>query len=456
MLAARLTVFALLAGQALCPPADARDPADLFRSGFENAYQHLLPPDSAPRARAYGIWIPNPLYDTCPKWLHDSYWVYGPDGKVYPTWHPPTDVNPLTGQACTYGHEHGDDPAGAGIAGLSLPFGYVNEVLEATDPAHPRHEDHVGHKVMYRRDLRVGRPGDDLSNFEQTGGSGPVCTFLTKLHQGTHSPVAFTNNMHEVFLHVRCANGVALDWRSMHMFGPGRSFDSHCSGRIGLGTASPSNSPTVENASSRQIGDARCLDRVLEQVAAGQNPSAQWYQFLREDWPTGIIHELRRRDGQFLDNWGQQGADRNGQVLMELSSGLYFVVDQPARYYDATRPNRIGRTVEVCSIPAFRYFNPCFFISDLTANGQVVPWDSPQSMFSGSLRTQHFDWLRLQNGTASSRFYSNAWGTRVRPSPEPEHGVLIEQTVVAPLDGVMYYFGRKDANYRTTGVRAPN
>src|SRR6185312_14613428 len=33
-------------------------------------------------------WSPT-TYDTCPKALHDSYSVVGPDGKLYPTWHPP-------------------------------------------------------------------------------------------------------------------------------------------------------------------------------------------------------------------------------------------------------------------------------------------------------------------------------------------------------------------------------
>src|SRR5258707_8940848 len=42
----------------------------------------------------------------CPDSVHDSYTTIGPDGNVYPTWHPPVD--PTFG--CWFDHEHGSDP----------------------------------------------------------------------------------------------------------------------------------------------------------------------------------------------------------------------------------------------------------------------------------------------------------------------------------------------------------
>ena len=36
------------------------------------------------------------------------------------------------------------------------------------------------------------------------------CDVLTKLHQGTHSKDAFTNNLHELAYHIRCTDGTEL------------------------------------------------------------------------------------------------------------------------------------------------------------------------------------------------------------------------------------------------------
>ena len=52
------------------------------------------PPVATGPAKAFGLWTPGPN-DTCTKDQHDAYSVVGPDGKLYPTWHPPVD--PKTG-----------------------------------------------------------------------------------------------------------------------------------------------------------------------------------------------------------------------------------------------------------------------------------------------------------------------------------------------------------------------
>ena len=74
----------------------------------------------------------------CSQALHDSIVVRGPDGNVYPTWHPPID--PATG--CSFGHEHGADPRGSLANGSMPPFGYVTAV--AGQPTEP----HEGFKVF--------------------------------------------------------------------------------------------------------------------------------------------------------------------------------------------------------------------------------------------------------------------------------------------------------------------
>src|SRR5262245_1059193 len=67
-------------------------------------------PTSTPIASSTPTRTPTPTAalpgQPCPQALHDSYVVTGPDGKVYPTWHPPVD--PVYG--CYFGHEHGSDP----------------------------------------------------------------------------------------------------------------------------------------------------------------------------------------------------------------------------------------------------------------------------------------------------------------------------------------------------------
>jgi hypothetical protein len=53
------------------------------------------------------------LYEGLPKCsqaLHDSYVAQGPDGRMYPTWHPLID-HEADGTTCSHRHEHGSNPA---------------------------------------------------------------------------------------------------------------------------------------------------------------------------------------------------------------------------------------------------------------------------------------------------------------------------------------------------------
>lgn len=74
----------------------------------------------------------------CSVAVHDTYTVVGPDGNTYKTWHP--QVDPTTG--CTFGHEHGSNPATSVANNTLPPFGYAQAV--AGLPAEP----HEGHKVF--------------------------------------------------------------------------------------------------------------------------------------------------------------------------------------------------------------------------------------------------------------------------------------------------------------------
>ena len=57
------------------------------------------------------------------------------------------------------------------------------------EPANPRDEDHVGHKVEWENDVVLALSGAGTTT------ATTVCDVLLKLHQGTHSKDAFTNNL---------------------------------------------------------------------------------------------------------------------------------------------------------------------------------------------------------------------------------------------------------------------
>lgn len=204
---------------------------------------------AAPNSHAIGLWRPRFAtvngMPSCSAELHNSFFVVGPDGRKYPTWHPPTMIDPATGKECTFGHEHGRDPKlsqlwrtaqiqrafyfdanGSGRmdrdeqAWAGIPFGYVNEAADAwfdnNSIPSMRHEDHVGHKIEWANDetdiathnmstaKNTGVWVGQLGNGVMARDTGMRCFFLAKAHQGTSTPDAFRHNLHEVFYFQDC------------------------------------------------------------------------------------------------------------------------------------------------------------------------------------------------------------------------------------------------------------
>ena len=147
--------------------------------------------------------------------LHDRYWTKGDDGFAYHTWHP-TEV-----EGCTFYHEHGDNPVGLfkdgpdsdpnAVARSSKafeygggypPFGYAMAVYNRTH-AKIRREDHFGHKVIVANGIRmaIGNSQNPNADIYDTG---IRCDWYSKIHQGSYSADALTNNMHEYFLTLIC------------------------------------------------------------------------------------------------------------------------------------------------------------------------------------------------------------------------------------------------------------
>ena len=183
-------------------------------------------------SHAVGRWEPR-AGDTCTKEVHDSHTTVGPDGKLYPTWHPPTD--PAT--ACSFGHEHGRDPQGSNLFDEvgAVPFGYANEQLDTYDPALQRHEDHVGHKIDWENDFELHYSGDAAGQLLQ----GARCDALVKLHQGSHSKDAFTNNVHELVYHIRCDDGTDMSLTLLAAIGTPGEFVSTCDRDVHITAGSP-------------------------------------------------------------------------------------------------------------------------------------------------------------------------------------------------------------------------
>lgn len=110
----------------------------------------------------------------CPAWVHDRFVTEGPDGNIYPTWHP--QVDPEYG--CYFTHEHGDDPT-TSIANSSLPaFGYIGSVGGFEEP-------HEGFKVFvtnagFRND--EGRTALDSTRVVAHMGTGGTGRYSQQFH----------------------------------------------------------------------------------------------------------------------------------------------------------------------------------------------------------------------------------------------------------------------------------
>lgn len=332
-------------------------------------------PLSGPPSAAFGIWTPGP--GECAKAVHDAYAVLGPDGKLYPTWHPPEDPS-----GCTFGHEHGRDPAGSDLLREvgAIPFGVANEALEAYDPANTRREDHVGHKIEWENDLEL----------RVNGGSGTTrCDVLTKLHQGTHSRDAFTNNLHEQVYHVRCDDGTGVSVTLLTAIGnPGEFLRSCDRTRVDVGTATPANSPFGDG--ERLLPDRTCLEAHL--FTAGE--ASDYEGALRESWETSSA--IRAMDGRPL-----------------AAFNPYYQVVEPSRYHDPASPTLLRRPLEACAetLPDGRavHGGAC---DAATGFG----WDDPRSPFRGARRVVDLNTLALQNADGPEVWYTNPFGRGGRTS----------------------------------------
>ncbi len=414
------------------PPLAALLTLALVACAGEAASPPAPPPPAGetPKSAAYGTWHPT-TWDSCTEADHDRYSVVGPDGKLYPTWHPPVD--PVTG--CTFGHEHGRDPHGSNLYAETgdIPFGVANEALDTWDPAGGRHEDHVGHKIEWENGVVLQR-----SSGGQRVDLPVTCDFLTKLHQGTHSRDAFANNLHELAYHVKCSDGTDIHATVLVAFGRPGEFVRSCDKTtiVHAGTPVPASSPV--GGGVRLIPDRTCIDRF---ILVTSTDFSYFGDGIYENWQSAV--HLRAADGRELAYFDP-----------------HFAVFTPSRFEEPAAADLIGRTIDACYMVAPNGNRARGGACDISTNyGALLDltWDDPRSQFNGVRREVYFNQTEITNAQGPTTWYTDPFGQNARPTPFPGS---VRQTIAAvdnrrPFPLESQAFGRA-RYYGGIGVHAPN
>lgn len=431
------------------PPSSQPPPTSQPPPGSSPTWGTALPPANAPTSQAYDLIVQNnnkgyaPKPGECSKEIHARYWTYGPDGKVYPTWHPPRDPS-----GCSFGHEHGDDPRNSDLFSETgwHPFGYTSEVMHDHMSEHShRHEDHVGHKVLSVNNVNVIQGDNGTSFFPPSGTVIAVCDVLLKFHQGTHSPDAFTNNVHELLFHQRCTqNGqnIEVRYNAMIPLGrPGGFSPSECPGFggafINVAPPVPADSPSDTRSPGRLIAETSCVDAIRRgDIYYGPlNPGGRPFQV------------------SDMDDFWFSDVRVTGPGLEFHLAPLFYVV-HPSRYYDPALPNRLGRIVDLC-YTGLNGGPQCDEVLRITQQtGERVQWDDPRSPFNGALREWRPGTFSVRN-SGPTTIYTDVYGRNASTTPFPGS---IEQYFSGNTSSSFYVRGttRDYAANPADRVRAPN
>jgi hypothetical protein len=419
-------------------------------------------PGQAPNGNsmAMGLWNPNPKYDNCYnangsinaeatsriKQLHASFSVVGPDGKLYPTWHPPVVTDPTTGASCRFGHEHGKDPSNfpnyneikefyaynGDVANSGIPFGYVNDQLDIwtaanNSPISMRHEDHVGNKIEWEVNVPVS-----MSNPNNIGVKTPTgvnCNYLSAVHQGTSTHDAFQNNLHGVFYMAKCSDGQNLKLNKLVKFGQAGQFTRVCDAvgdrttviNTGFSYSNPAY-PGTPRDGLRNITDRSCvIDHFLV-------PNGKWSMNFYEAWPGNM--NITGKQGQEL----VRGVD------------LLFDVENAVRYYSPGKTHPELADGSKYSDAAFS-MELCYEVlpngnrarggecEAATKSGTIkdITWDDPRSGFKGTNRGLYFKPGDVKNSAGPLVWYTDPFGENASTTPFP--------------GSIKQIIGQRDINY---------
>ncbi|MCQ1954741.1 hypothetical protein [Arthrobacter sp. zg-Y238] len=392
-------------------------------------------------------WTPT-AYDTCSKELHASYTALGPDGKIYPTWHPAQVTDPATGTLCTFGHEHGADPASSDIYGwvvdhltpedtdggkTGIPFGYASEALMTYGASHEgmamRHEDNAGHKIFIANDVQLI---DEFRDWVTIPGTQEIvtCDFLIKQHQGSWSPDATSNNAHEAIYASRCSDGTEIISTTLSKFGNSNEFHQTC-GTLGPVATVGSKLP-MGYGGLRQIPDAECVAK-----NATGNAASLWG-----------MYELWKGENKIMAADGQT----------ELAHfDPWFGLRNPSRYYNPANStattNGISRPVDL----AWGDNAATTYPWNTVAASVPLNWQDPASPFDGAQRDFYLTQNKVAAGTPAT-VYTDPYGAGATETEFPgsirQHLVSGSATTTANLSTQKF---DTDADYgHNNGVHAPN
>lgn len=376
-------------------------------------------PDSA----SMGRWTPST--DTarfpreCTKAVHDSYYVVGPDGRKYPTWHPPTHVDAGTGEVCYFGHEHGDNPAASALwndlrrhfawdanangtieeaewnnATTGLPFGYAAEYGGA--PAAILHDS-------YKVALVNGAARQRIVNGTAQD-FGLSCDQLVAYAQDTQSAYAFNAPRHPLTYAIDCTgSGEASGYLAKMIVSVMADF--------GSATAEPARSGEV--AAGRRFAEAATQVWPNAFVAAGL--SSDLTAALQERWDT--IVSLRTASGSELARFNPGLVSRTPsryragtaavQSIELCYSGLDangFLVSDPAQAASIVRQVR-GSGSDCARLSP---------TGPATALAQRIRFDARDAQFKGCSRQVIFRNQSISNGSGPALWHTNAFGGEAR------------------------------------------
>ncbi|WP_019584656.1 hypothetical protein [Deinococcus apachensis] len=169
--------------------------------------------------------VPN---QTCPAWVHDQYKALGPDGQMYPTWHP--QVDPV--YWCYFRHEHGSDPKLAGVGADGKPL--YQPLYGYTAARHGMTEPHVGFKSHVFKD-RVTGVWWNVTYHMGGAGAGRIC-----------------QRYHTADLGVVAGGVLKADLHLMGDFGRARVFTAP--GEFELISGCPEDQGQIRDMGSRTLG----------------------------------------------------------------------------------------------------------------------------------------------------------------------------------------------------------
>jgi hypothetical protein len=414
---------------------------------------------NAPASRAMGQWTPA-TQDTCTKAFHDTFFVLGPDGKKYPTWHPAQATDPATKKVCNFGHEHGADPSLSALwsalqnhfgydannngtldtaerAVSGIPFGYAAEQLANAGTV--RIEDHTGYKVTF------------ANNYDRTvvsGGNSPLttvrCQLFTAYNQPTSTADPFASNLFSVIYATDCTGGAAnapypvqAIVSLMGVYGtPGQfTLDANNAQQGVAQLPDPANSPQPTTADLGRLIPSESSVFPAAFVTAGNTSSLDG---LADRWQTTI--SLRRAD--------------NTELARLLPS---FRVTDPARYYSQGAAANLARSIGLCysglnaagnlvtdpllATTIVRQVRGSTSCAGIAPNGPSTPadqriaFDDPVSPFRGCLRSTSFNTEVVTNPGPGTTWYTTALGFNA--STVPSANSVKQLLAVGSTNGVV-------------------